>query len=80
MNISENTRPKSEILGTPNKGPMTSRFLHLTKKSVRWTVPLKGFSSLCTISTGAHGHVFHSLVWGESLEGPQASGELSVVP
>ena len=40
MNISANTRPKSKILGPPNMGPMTNRFLPSTKKSVCWTVPL----------------------------------------
>ena len=43
MNISENTRSKSKILGTPNQGPMTNRFLIQLKKLVHWTVPLWGY-------------------------------------
>jgi len=36
-----NTRPKSKILGTPNRGAMTIDYYIQLKKSVRWTVPLK---------------------------------------
>ena len=40
MKISGNTRPKSKILVTPHKGPMTSKFLHPTQKIGSLDCPL----------------------------------------
>jgi len=41
MSIFANTKPKSKILGTPNKGPMTTRFLHSIQKIGLLDCPFK---------------------------------------